>query len=192
MRFIGHKECSKRVIKNAKEVCQKGSLNLTPIRKKVLEIIASNHKPARAYDILAKLKDGGFSDKPPTVYRALDFLIENKMVHKLSTINAYVACFNNEVEEVSCFLICEKCQDIEEFQDEGIIKAMANIGKNKNICDSIRKVKISFCFQKNAGFTQTKKFLLSNDSIILNLLELNCELEVNLNIKIRSKLIFNN
>jgi Fur family zinc uptake transcriptional regulator len=120
-----HKQCSKKVIKNAEEVCDEGSLNLTPIRKKVLEIIASNHKPARAYDILSKLKDKGFSDKPPTVYRALNFLMENRMVHKLNTINAYVACFNNEVEEISCFLICEKCQNIEEFQDKGIAKAMA-------------------------------------------------------------------
>ncbi len=140
-----HKECSKRVIKNAKEVCHEGSLNLTPIRKKVLEIIASNHKPSRAYDILSKLKDGGFSDKPPTVYRALDFLIENKMVHKLSTINAYVACFNDEAEEVSCFLICEKCQDIEEFQDEAVIKAMTNIGKNKRI--NIKNVNLEISFR---------------------------------------------
>ncbi len=140
-----HKECSKTVIEHAKEVCRKGSLNLTPIRKKVLEIVASNHKPARAYDLLAKLKEGGFSDKPPTVYRALDFLIEHKMVHKLNTINAYVACFNNETEEVSCFLICEKCQDIEEFQDEGIIKAIANISKSKNI--DVRNINLEISFK---------------------------------------------
>jgi len=140
-----HKECSKRVVKNAKEICLEGSLNLTPIRKKVLEIAASNHRPARAYDILAKLKEAGFSDKPPTVYRALDFLIEHKMVHKLNTINAYVASFNNKAEEVSCFLICEKCQDIEEFQDKGIIKAMANISKNKNI--DVRNVNLEISFK---------------------------------------------
>ncbi len=145
MKKHDHKNCSNKVIKKAKEFCNAGSLNLTPIRKKVLEIIASNHKPAKAYDILAKLKEEGFSDKPPTVYRALDFLIENKMVHKLNTINAYVACFNNETEEVSCFLICTKCKDIEELQDEGIINAIANIGKSKNI--NIKNINLEIEFR---------------------------------------------
>lgn len=139
-----HKECSKRVIKNAKEICYEDSLNLTPIRKKVLEIISANHKPVRAYDILYKLKDEGFSDKPPTVYRALNFLIQNKMAHKLNTINAYIACFNDKAEEVPCFLICEKCQDIEEFQDNDIMKAVVNISKYKNI--NIKNVNLEIGF----------------------------------------------
>ncbi len=128
-----HLECSKKTIKNAEEICLKFSLNLTPIRKKVLEIISANHKPSRAYDLLAKLKEAGFSDKPPTIYRALDFLIENKIVHKLSTINAYVACYGEESEEISCFLICEKCHEIEEFQDESLNKLLINIGKKRGI-----------------------------------------------------------
>ncbi len=140
-----HKECSKKVMKNAQELCKEGSINLTPIRKKVLEIIASNHKPARAYDILAKLKNEGFSDKPPTVYRALDFLIANKIIHKLNTINAYVACFNNDAENISCFLICEKCHFIQEFQDKKLIKAISDIGKNKKI--NIKNVNLEMMFK---------------------------------------------
>lgn len=98
-----------------------------------MEIISSNHKPSRAYDLLAKLKDAGFSDKPPTIYRALDFLIENKIVHKLNTINAYVACFDEESEEISCFLICEMCQEIEEFHNKNLNKVLTNIGKKRGI-----------------------------------------------------------
>lgn len=143
-----HLECSQKVIKNAEELCLKASLNLTPIRKKVLEIISSNHKPARAYDLLAKLKDAGFSDKPPTIYRALDFLIENRLVHKLNTINAYTACFNEESEEISCFLICEICQEIDEFQDEDLNKVLANIGKKRGIEIKNLNLEIGFKCQK--------------------------------------------
>ncbi len=139
-----HKECSKKVIKHAAQMCGDNSLNLTPIRKKVLEIISENHKPAKAYDVLARLKDEGFSDKPPTVYRALDFLIENKMVHKLSTINAYVACFSDKPSEVSCFLICEKCQDIEEFYDDNLVKAINAIGRNKKVIMKNINLEIEF------------------------------------------------
>ena len=128
-----HRKCSKKVIQNAEETCLKFSLNFTPIRKKVLEIISSNHKPSRAYDLLEKLRDDGFCDKPPTIYRALDFLIENKIVHKLNTINAYVACFDEESEEISCFLICEMCQEIEEFHNKNLNKVLTNIGKKRGI-----------------------------------------------------------
>lgn len=128
-----HRKCSKKVIQNAEETCLKFSLNFTPIRKKVLEIISSNHKPSRAYDLLEKLRDDGFCDKPPTIYRALDFLIENKIVHKLNTINAYIACFGEESEEISCFLICEICQEVEEFQNKNLTKVLINIGKKRGV-----------------------------------------------------------
>ena len=126
-----HSDCVKSIIEKAEQVCDKNSLKLTPIRRKVLEVIIANHKPTKAYDILTKLKDSGFSDKPPTVYRALDFLIENKIVHKLNTLNAYIACFSDKIEEICYFLICEKCQNIEEIRDKKLVKTLANIGKDK-------------------------------------------------------------
>ena len=143
-----HLECSKKVIQNAEEICLKFSLNFTPIRKKVLEIISSNHKPSRAYDLLAKLRDAGLSDKPPTIYRALDFLIENKIVHKLNTINAYVACFDEESEEISCFLICEMCQEIEEFHNKNLSKVLTNIGKKRGITIKNLNLEIGFKCQE--------------------------------------------
>jgi Fur family zinc uptake transcriptional regulator len=138
-----HLECRKKVIQNAEEICLKFSLNFTPIRKKVLEIISSNHRPSRAYDLLAKLRDAGFSDKPPTIYRALDFLIENKLVHKLNTIS-----FGEESEEISCFLICEICQEIEEFHNKNLSKVVTNIGKKRGITIKNLNLEIGFKCQE--------------------------------------------
>lgn len=87
---------------------------LTPIRRKVLHLLLESAEPAKAYDLLANL-DGEGAAKPPTVYRALDFLQEMGLAHKIESLNAYVACGHANHAHSAVFLICETCGAAEEL-----------------------------------------------------------------------------
>ena len=94
-------------------VAAKGQ-KLTPIRRKVLHLLLESEEPAKAYDLLANL-DGEGAAKPPTVYRALDFLQEMGLAHKIESLNAYVACGHANHEHSAVFLICQACGAAEEL-----------------------------------------------------------------------------
>ena len=85
-----HEVCIESAMRDAEEICQEKGLRFTELRKEVLKLIWLSHIPAKAYDILEMLKGKTWSAKPPTVYRALDFLLENGLVHGLDSINAYI------------------------------------------------------------------------------------------------------
>ncbi|MCR9270549.1 MAG: transcriptional repressor [Hyphomonadaceae bacterium] len=87
---------------------------LTPIRRKVLHLLLESEEPAKAYDLLANL-DGEGAAKPPTVYRALDFLQEMGLAHKIESLNAYVACGHTKHAHSAVFLICQSCGGAEEL-----------------------------------------------------------------------------
>lgn len=87
-----HKTCIKSALKHAEDICVQSGVRLTKQRKQVLELIWQNHKSHKAYDILEKMAALDKSAKPPTVYRALDFLQEQGLVHKIQSLNAYVGC----------------------------------------------------------------------------------------------------
>lgn len=80
----------------------------------MLELVWESHEPAKAYDIMDKLKDDEEAAKPPTVYRTLDFLQEHGLVHKLNRLNAYVGCGHPAMNHQCSFLICTKCHEIQE------------------------------------------------------------------------------
>jgi Fur family zinc uptake transcriptional regulator len=103
-----------------KAVCAQRGLRLTPIRVQVLGLIAAHRKPIKAYDLLEQMKAEVGANAPPTVYRALDFLLEHGFIHKLSSINAYVACHHPTIEHSVPFLICDTCQSAIELEDECI------------------------------------------------------------------------
>lgn len=87
---------------------------MTRIRRKVLRLLLESPEPAKAYDLLGQL-DGEGAAKPPTVYRALDFLREVGLAHKIESLNAYVACGHASHSHSAIFLICEMCGNAEEL-----------------------------------------------------------------------------
>lgn len=97
---------------------------MTRIRRKVLRLLLESPGPAKAYDLLARL-DGEGAAKPPTIYRALDFLQETGLVHKIESLNAYVACGHTSHSHSAVFLICEKCQAAEELHATQTGRALA-------------------------------------------------------------------
>jgi Fur family zinc uptake transcriptional regulator len=103
-----HGRCSADAMTHAETLCASRGERLTPIRRQVLEVLAAQHRPLGAYDIIDQL--AGPRRAPITVYRALDFLLENGLIHRIESRNAFIACINNHQEsDMVVFLICERC-----------------------------------------------------------------------------------
>lgn len=109
-----HEVCIESAMREADLICQEKGLRFTELRREVLRLIWLSHVPAKAYDILDKLKGKAWSAKPPTVYRALDFLLETGLVHKLDSINAYIGCSHPREHDGCYFLICTDCNEAKE------------------------------------------------------------------------------
>jgi Fur family zinc uptake transcriptional regulator len=94
----------------AEAACRERGETLTPLRRRVFELLLDHDGPAKAYDLLDNLKtpDHGAA-KPPTVYRALDFLVRLGLAHRIESQNAFVACDVGACARATIFLICERC-----------------------------------------------------------------------------------
>ncbi len=107
--------------------CGERGLRLTPIRAHVLQLIADAGQPIKAYDLLDRVRsgDGPGAAAPPTVYRALDFLMANGFVHKLESVNAFVACHHpNSAQHSVPFLICDRCHGAVELEDLEVVSQL--------------------------------------------------------------------
>ncbi len=103
---------------------------LTPHNRKVLDLLMRSRKPLSAYDILGKLSRHGLR-APPTIYRALDYLVKHGLAHKIQSLNAFVACHAHVVgdthEHISQFAICRSCGTVEEIEDPSVEKALQKV-----------------------------------------------------------------
>lgn len=115
-----HGDCIEQAMATAEKLCRERGLRLTRIRRRVLELVWNSHKPVGAYDILDVLGQEGKRSAPPTVYRALDFLIEADLVHRLDSLNAYVGCAHPHSAHAGQFLICRDCRSVAELDDKEI------------------------------------------------------------------------
>ncbi|MCK5886619.1 MAG: transcriptional repressor, partial [Alcanivorax sp.] len=100
-----HQACVAQALSDAHAICRDENARLTPIRERVLELIWQSHKPLGAYDILAKLSSDGHNAALPTVYRALDFLLQHGLVHRIASLNAFVGCAHAGEHHRGTFLI---------------------------------------------------------------------------------------
>lgn len=97
--------------------CAETHERLTPPRRRVLELLLSAEAPQKAYDLIAAYGDHGEPAKPPTVYRALEFLERLGFAHRIESLNAYVPC-RIEGGHAAAFLICECCGAAQEFEPD--------------------------------------------------------------------------
>ncbi|MFT4196448.1 MAG: Fur family transcriptional regulator [Pseudoxanthomonas sp.] len=119
-----HVDDARGFVKAVQRACQERGLRLTPIRQRVLELVAQAGRPVKAYDLLDQVRSSGGvgADAPPTVYRALDFLMANGFIHKLSSVNAFVACHHPSSAQHSVpFLICDRCHSAVELEDREVV-----------------------------------------------------------------------
>ncbi len=111
-----HENCVESGLSNAEKRCSEEGLRLTPVRRKVLEMLLQEHRALGAYAILDRLREEGFGSQPPVAYRALDFLVDNGFVHKIERLNAFVACSHPGAVHSPAFMICRKCDMVAEAQ----------------------------------------------------------------------------
>jgi Fur family zinc uptake transcriptional regulator len=115
---------------HAEALCTARGERLTPVRRQVLETLAAQHRPIGAYEIMDRLGEHGRRPAPITVYRALDFLLEQGLVHRIESRNAFVACINNHGEsDLVVFLICERCGAVGEAPAADVAQTLSAAAK---------------------------------------------------------------
>jgi Fur family transcriptional regulator, zinc uptake regulator len=119
-----HGSCVETALDRAAQLCAARGARLTELRRQVLQLIWHGHEPVGAYAVLEALKRSHPGAAPPTVYRALDFLIEQGLIHRIESLNAYVGCSRPERRHVSQFLICSQCGAAAELDDPAIAGAV--------------------------------------------------------------------
>ncbi|MDP1716510.1 MAG: Fur family transcriptional regulator [Burkholderiales bacterium] len=117
-----HARCVDAALGAAAKLC--GGGRLTPLRRRVLEIVWSSHQPIGAYAILDQLKTGARSAAPPTVYRALEFLLEHGLIHRIESLNAFVGCARPGDNHLAHFLLCTRCGTAAEVADRRVSNAI--------------------------------------------------------------------
>lgn len=119
-----HSDCIEHALKDARSLCSQRNLRFTPIRELVLKTIWQSHKPLGAYELLPTLAAAGFNSAPPTVYRALDFLQEQGLVHRIALLNAFIGCPHPSEQHQGSFLICKACNNAVEIETDEVGRAI--------------------------------------------------------------------
>lgn len=114
-----HARCINSGVKAADDYCRAAGVQLTPARRKVLEILLTEHRALGAYDILEVLARDGFASQPPVAYRALDFLVKHGFAHRIERLNAFVACAHPGADHTPAFLVCRVCAAVAEAPTHG-------------------------------------------------------------------------
>ena len=120
-----------RALGRAQRLCAAHGGRLTPVRRRVLELILGADQPIGAYALLAALHGERGKLGPPTVYRALDFLLAHKLIHKIESVSAFVACDDVEHPHESQFMICDDCGATAEIQDDAIVASLRRLGEDR-------------------------------------------------------------
>ncbi len=109
-----HAACVTTALRTAETTCTARGAQLTPVRRRTLEILLENHLAMGAYDVLARLATDGFGAKPPVAYRALNFLVDQGFVHRIERLNAFIACAHPGTDHDPAFMICRTCGTVAE------------------------------------------------------------------------------
>ena len=120
-----HAHCVASALAAAEETCAAKGLQLTPVRRRVLEILLESHAAMGAYDVLARLDAEGLGSKPPVAYRALGFLVENGFAHRVERLNAFIACAHPGAAHEPAFMICRACGTVAEARMQAAMAAPA-------------------------------------------------------------------
>ena len=125
-----HDRCSSDAMAVAEAVCAERGQRLTAIRRKVLAALLGSHKPLGAYEIIDRLAPRGPRPAPITAYRALEFLRENGLVHRIESRNAFIACVHNHAAgALVVFLICERCGAVGEASSAEVTATLTSAAR---------------------------------------------------------------
>jgi len=128
-----HTQCIQSALTKAAQICDRSGARLTALRKKVLELVWHSHRPIGAYELMEMLEQNSDRKRvaPPTVYRALDFLIEQGLIRKVHSLNAFIGCSNPSNHHSDALFICLACGFTEEVPSTPIQQAI-NFSASQN------------------------------------------------------------
>ncbi|MEM7541624.1 MAG: Fur family transcriptional regulator [Pseudomonadota bacterium] len=138
-----HDACRDKAMEKAEAICRERGERFTDLRREILELVWGTHHQVKAYDLLETISTNGRRGSPPTVYRALDFLQSNGLVHKLESINAYVGCADPGRHHSGQFLICVQCGAVAEMDDSTVSTKIAGNAKKLDFEISEQKIEVS-------------------------------------------------
>jgi len=155
-----HDRCSADGIAHAEQVCAKRAQKFTPIRRQVLQALLSSHRPLGAYEVIDELAKQMPRPAPITVYRALDFLRDNGLVHRIESRNAFVACVHHHADgDPVVFLICEHCGTVGEATGGAVADALKHSCRAAGFVPKSPVIEIAgICAHRNhlpAGFSRS-------------------------------------
>ena len=128
----------------AEALCAQRGQRLTPIRRKVLAALLASHKPLGAYEIMDRVALKGPRPAPITIYRALDFLRLNGLVHRIESRNAFVACGRNHgADALVAFLICERCGAVGEAPAAAVGQSLAAAARAAGFTPNLSVIEIT-------------------------------------------------
>ena len=139
-----HRRCTAEAIEHAEQVCQVRSQKFTPIRRQVLQALLSTHRPLGAYEVIDELAKMMPRPAPITVYRALDFLMENGLVHRIESRNAYIACGReHDMTGMVAFLICDACGSVGEIPAATVAQSLGAAARAFGFAPKLSVVEIT-------------------------------------------------
>ncbi len=139
-----HDRCASDAISRAEAICAARNERLTPMRRRVLEALLASHAPLGAYELIDRLSVRGARLAPVTIYRALDFLRGQGLVHRIESRNAFIACVaNHESGDPVVFLICEKCGAVGEAASAAVADTIKSASRAAGFSPKTPVIEIS-------------------------------------------------
>lgn len=139
-----HRRCATDALGHAETISRSEGLRFTKQRRAVLQALLASHVPASAYDVIDRLAENGRRLAPISVYRALDFLVDNRFAHRIESKSAYVACDRGAEcsPEATLFLICDNCGAAGEASSEELGRLVADETRNRAFLPRLRVLEI--------------------------------------------------
>ncbi|MFH1804599.1 MAG: Fur family transcriptional regulator [Pseudomonadota bacterium] len=119
-----HSRCVDSALREAEKVCDAENARFTDMRRLVFSLIWKSHKAITAYELLDAIQAGGQRVQPPTVYRALEFLTQLGLIHRIESLNAYFGCDMPHHHHLGQYFICRQCGRVAEAVDEEMSDAV--------------------------------------------------------------------
>jgi len=139
-----HGRCASDGLAHAEAICAERKERLTPIRRHVLEALLASHQPLGAYELIDRLARHGARPAPITIYRALDFLREQGLVHRIESRNAFIACVHNHADsDPVVFLICERCGAVGEAASVAVAETIKTASRAAGFTPKTPVIEIS-------------------------------------------------
>src|SRR5919201_2833737 len=139
-----HGRCTADALKHAEAVCEQRAQKFTPIRRQVLQALLSSHRPLGAYEVIDELAKSMPRPAPITVYRALDFLMANGLVHRIESRNAYLPCaHDHDAASLVAFLICERCGSVGEIPAAPVAQSLSTAARASGFAPKLSVVEIT-------------------------------------------------